>query len=277
MVVPDGPAGEVTVTQRLLGIARARAGHSALVGGGVAATYSYGDLAATVQAAAAGLIGRGLQPRDVVGIYAPDAACYTLATYAIRAAGGVPSPIGARLTVAEIAGQLADCGARMMVTGPPLAAVAQAAADRSWVRQVISFGEAAGATMFEALLGAGPEARLADARPHDLALLPYARTSDGVLEPVPVTHHDLAGQLGSLTVEAGICGHDVVLAAPPAGDGRSYTALLDHALTSGATIVAVRPDEIATAASAYHATMAIVPCGHSVGGHDQLRVLAVAS
>jgi acyl-CoA synthetase (AMP-forming)/AMP-acid ligase II len=276
MAVPDCPAGQVTVTQRLLGIALARADHSALVGGGAAACYSYGDLAATVQAAAAGLAGRGLQPRDVVGIYAPDAACYALATYAIRAAGGVPSPIGAGLTVTEMAGQLADCGARMMLTGPLWAGAPQAAADRSWVRQVISFGEAAGATMFDALLGTGA-ATLAEARPHDLALLPYARTPDGALEPVPVTHHDLAGQLGCLAVEAGICGHDVVLAAPPAGDGRSYTALLDHALTSGATIVAVRPDEIATAASAYHGTMAIVPCGQSVGAHDQLRVLAVAS
>ncbi len=276
MAVPDSPAGEVTVTQRLLGMARARADHKALVSEGMAAAYSYGDLAATVQAAAAGLIGRGLQPRDAVGIYAPDAACYTLATYAIRAAGGVPSPIGAGLTVAEMAGQLADCGARMMLTGPPLAAAAQAAADRSWVRQVISFGEAAGATMFDALLGAGP-ASLAEARPHDLALLPYTRTPGGALEPAPVTHHDLASQLGSLAVEAGICRHDVVLAAPPAGNGRSYTALLDHALTNGATIIAVRSDEIASAATAYHGTMAIVPGGHPVGGHDQLRVLAVAS
>jgi len=275
MVALDSPAGELTVTQRLLGIARARADHSALVGGGFSG-YSYAHLAATVQAAAAGLIGRGLQPRDVVGIYAPDAACHTLATYAVRAAGGVPSPVGAGLTVAEIAGQLADCGARMLLTGPPLAATAQAAADRSWVRQVISFGEAAGATRFDALLDAAP-ARLARVWPHDLALLPYARTPGGALAPAPVTHHDLASQLGSLAVEAGICGHDVVLAAPPAGDGRSYTALLDHALTNGATIVAVRPDEIATAATAYHGTMAIVPCGHSVGAHDQLRVLAVAS
>jgi acyl-CoA synthetase (AMP-forming)/AMP-acid ligase II len=276
MAVPDCPAGEVTVTQRLFGMARARADHGALVGGGAAACYSYSDLAATVQAAAAGLASRGLQPRDVVGIYAPDAACYALATYAVRAAGGVPSPIGARLTVTEIAGQLADCGARMMLTGPPLAAAAQAAADRSWVRQVISFGEAPGATLFDALLDTGA-APLAEARPHDLALLPYARMPDGALEPVPVTHHDLAGELGYLAVEAGICGRDVVLAAPPAGDGRSYTALLDHALINGATIVAVRPDEIATAASAYHGTMAIVPGGHPVGTHDQLRVLAVAS
>ncbi len=276
MAVPDCPAGEVTVTHRLFEIARARADHSALVGGGAAACYSYGDLAATVQAAAAGLARRGLQPRDVVAIYAPDAACYALATYAIRAAGGVPSPVGTGLTVTEIAGQLADCGARMMLTGPPLAAAAQAAADRSWVRQVISFSEAAGATMFDALLATGA-APLVEARPHDLALLPYARRPDGALEPAPVTHHDLASELGCLAVEAEICGQDVVLAAPPAGNGRSYTALLDHALTNGATVVAVGPDEIATAASAHHGTMAIVPCGQPVGAHDQLRVLSVTS
>jgi acyl-CoA synthetase (AMP-forming)/AMP-acid ligase II len=276
MAIPDISSGELTVTQRLLETARARGGHRALVCGRTARTYSYGDLVTTVQAAAAGLVCRGLQPRDVVGIYTPDAACYTLAAHAVRAAGGVPSPVGAALSVAEIAGQLADCGARMMLTGPPLAGAAQAAADRSWVRQVISFGEAAGATMFDALLGIG-QVRPAQARADDLALLPYAREPDGMLAAVPVTHHDLAGQLRKLDVEAAICDRDVVLAAPPAGDGGAYSALLDHALTSGATVVAVRSDEIAAAASVYHGTLAIVPGGHRAGAPDELRVLAVAS
>jgi acyl-CoA synthetase (AMP-forming)/AMP-acid ligase II len=276
MAVPDISSGELTVTERLLGIARARSGHRALVGGCAAGTYSYGDLAATVQAAAAGLAGRGLQPRDVVGVYAPDAACYALAAYAIRAAGGIPSPVSAALTVAEIAAQLADCGARMMLTGPPLAAAAQAAADRSWVRQIISFGESAGATTFDALLGIGLVLPV-KARPHDLALLPYSRKPDGMLGAAPVTHDDLANQLRRLDAEAGICARDVVLAAPPAGDGRAYTALLDHALTSGATVVAVRPDEIAAAASAHHGTLAILAGGQLAGTPGQLRVLAVAS
>ena len=276
MAVPDISSGQLTVTQRLLKMAQARADHRALVGSCAAWTYSYGGLAATVQAAAAGLASRGLQPRDVVGIYAPDAACYALAAYAIRAAGAVPSPISAALTVAEIAGQLADCGARMMLTGPPLAAAAQAAADRSWVRQVISFGDAAGATTFDALLGIG-QVLPVKARPHDLALLPYSRKPGGMLEAIPITHHDLADQLRMLDVEAGIRARDVVLATPPAGDGRTYSALLDHALTRGATIVAVRPDQIAAAASAHQGTLAILPGGYRASTPDQLRVLAVAS
>ena len=155
MVSPESPAGDVTVTQRLLAAAPARGEHRALVGGPAEPACGYADFAITVQAAAAGLAWRGLQPRDAVGVYVPDAACYVLAAHAIRAAGGVPTPVAAGLTVPEIAGQLADCGARMLLTAPPLAAAALAAADRSWVRQVVSFGEAPDAIQFSALLGMG--------------------------------------------------------------------------------------------------------------------------
>jgi len=89
----DAPLGEVTVTQQLLAVAPSRGEHRALVGGTADPACGYAGLAATVLAAAAGLAWRGLQPRDVVGVYVPDAASYVLATHAIRAAGGVPSPV----------------------------------------------------------------------------------------------------------------------------------------------------------------------------------------
>jgi non-ribosomal peptide synthetase component F len=272
----DAPLGEVTVTQQLLAMAPSRGEHRALVGGTAEPACGYADLAATVQAAAAGLAWRGLQPRDVVGVYVPDAASYVLATHAIRAAGGVPSPLAAGLTVPEMAGQLADCGARMLLTAPPLAAAALGAADRSWVRQVISFGDAPGTIPFGALLRTGT-LRPAAARVHDPALLPYSRKPDGVLGPEPLSHHDMSGMLRRLEAEAGICEKDVVLAAPPAGDGRSYTALLDHALLRGATVVAVRAEELASAADIHHGTAMIAAGSVAVGGHERLRVFAVAS
>src|SRR5258707_45152 len=155
MTSTEAGGGEATVTQRLLAAAPSRGEHRALVGGPADPAYGYAELAATVQAAAAGLAWRGLQPRDVVGVYVPDAACYVLAAHAIRAAGGVPSPVAAGLAVPEIAGQLADCRARMLLTAPPLDAAALEAADRSWVRQVISFGETPDAIQFCALLTVG--------------------------------------------------------------------------------------------------------------------------
>jgi non-ribosomal peptide synthetase component F len=272
----EAPLDEVTVTERLLIVAASRGAHRALVEGTDGRSRSYADLAATVQSAAAGLAWHGLQPRDVVGVYVPDAACYVLAVHAIRAAGGVPTPVAGVLTVPEMAGQLADCGARMLLTAPPLAAAALAAADRSWVRQVISFGEAPGVTQFGSLLGMGT-LRPATGRPHDPALLPYSRQPDGMLGPVPLSHHDLSGMLRRLETEAGIGEKDVVLAAPPAGDGPAYTALIDHALLRGATVVSARAEELAAAADLHHGTAMIVAGSVAVGARERLRVFAVAS
>ncbi len=273
MTTTGMPLPDVAVTQRLLGLAPARGSRQALAGPANRA-YSYSELAATIQAAAAGLAWRGLHPRDVVGVHVPDAVCYALATHAIRAAGGVPSPVAAGLTVPEMAGQLADCGARMLLTAPPLAAAALAAADRSWVRQVISFGEAPGATPFEALLRSG-SLRAAGGRRSDPALLSYVPRPDGTLSPVALTQRELAAEIGRLAVVAEIAEQDVVAATPPAGDGRVYTALLDHALLSGATVVAATVEALAATVAAWRATVAIVPRARDVGPAGSLRVLAV--
>jgi non-ribosomal peptide synthetase component F len=246
----------------------------ALLGGSAPASCSYPELAVLLQRAAAGLAWRGVRPRDVVGVYVADAASYILACHAIRGAGGVPTPVAAQLSIPEIAGQLADCGARMLVTSPPYAAAALAAADRSWVRQVISFGEAPGATPFSSLLGLG-SMRPTPVRAHELALLPYVRRADGSLGQAGLTHLDLAERLGRLGVEAGITERDVVLAAPPAGDGRAYTELIDHALLRGSMVVAVPTCELAEAAAAHQGTAAIVPFGVEIEVSPPLRLLVI--
>ncbi len=267
---------DLTVTQQLVETAAGHGDHAALIGAVDSQQCTYSDLASTIKRAAAGLAWRGLRPRDVVGVYVQDVASYVLACHAIGAAGGIPCPVSPDLSISEAAGQLADCGARMLLTAAPLAAAALAAADRSWVRQVISFGEAPATTPFSSLLGMGSLQPPA-ARPHDLALLPYRRTSDGALHPVGLTHVDLAAQLTELLTTADVTDRDVVLAAPPVGDGRSYTALVDHALLHGATVAAVASaDELASAAAEHGGTAAIVPLGVEVPTAESLRLFAVA-
>ena len=95
--------------------------------------------------------------------------------------------------------------------------------------------------------------------------------------PAPLSHHDMSALLHRLDIEAGIGEQDVVLAAPPAGDGRCYTALLDHALLSGATVVAVGAEELATATDLYDGTAMIAASSVAAGAHERLRVFAVAS
>ena len=284
MSTAETMVGETSVTQRLLGTAAARAGDLALLGGPgdiPGRGLSYPDLAATLQRAAAGLAWRGVRPRDVVGVYVADALSYALACHAVRAAGAVPSPVAPGLPVPENAGQLADCGARMLITSCSLAAVGLAAADRSWVRQVISFGEAAGAMPYGSLLGLG-SMRPTPVRAHDLALLPYRRRGDGTLAQSAVTHLEMTAELARLRGQAPVTEQDVVLAAPPSGDGATYTALLDHVLLHGATVVAApAADDLAAALTAaareHRATAAIVPAGTEIALSPALRLLAVDS
>src|SRR5215475_4226270 len=118
----DDLIAEVSVTRRLVSMAADRRGLTALIGGSWSddrpggECCSYSSFAATVQAAAAGLTWRGLRPRDVVGVMVPDAGGFVLAMHAVRAAGGVPSPVDNSLCAAETAGQLAEIGARMIIT-----------------------------------------------------------------------------------------------------------------------------------------------------------------
>jgi len=264
----------MSVTQQLVEAAGTRGDEEALIGSNDGRRHTYGGLASTLMRAAAGLAWRGLRPRDVVGVYVPDVACYVLACHAIRAAGGIPCPVSPDLSVAEVAGQLADCGARMLLTAQPLAAAGLAAADRCWVRQVISFCNSPATTPFGSLLDMGT-LQPPSTRPHDLALLPYSRGADGTLHPAGLTHLDLAAQLDELAGTADVTAGDVVLAAPMVGDGRSYTAVVDHALLHGATVVSARTENLAVAAAQHGGTAAIVPVGVEVQAAEPLRLFAV--
>ena len=276
----DDLIAEVSVTKRLVSVATDRAGLTALVGGPGpdgqprGGCYSYASLATTVQAAAAGLTWRGLRPRDVVGVLAPDVVGFALATHAVRAAGGVPSPVDVSLCAVETAGQLAESGARMVITSPPLADTALAAVDRSWVRQVFSFVDAPGATRFSDLLGLDM-IRPSRGRPDDVALLPFARGQDGRLRPVPVSHRELIELVDRADQDAGISGGDVVLALPPVGNGLDYAAVIDSALLRGATVVAVHQHEITVAAAALHGTAAVVPRDAEVAVPSSVRAIPI--
>jgi hypothetical protein len=96
-------------------------------------------------------------------------------------------------------------------------------------------------------------------------------------QPAGLTHLNISAALSALSGTADISAQDVVLAAPPAGDGRSYGSFLDHALLNGPTVVATRPDELAAAASERLGTAAIVPLGLDGRATGPLRLFAVPS
>ena len=97
---------------------------------------------------AAGLAARGFAKGDVLALSSPNLPEYAVAMYGAMAAGGVVTGASPLLTARELAGQLADGGASVLVTVPPFLEVAREAAARAGVGEVLVFGEAEGATPF---------------------------------------------------------------------------------------------------------------------------------
>ncbi|MGH3237187.1 MAG: AMP-binding protein, partial [Streptosporangiaceae bacterium] len=212
----------------------------------------------TVRAAARGLGRRGLAEGDTAGVLVPDAASAAIAVNAIRAAGATACLISPDASPADIAGRLTACGARLLITSAPLAELAAEGADRSRVRQVIAFGEAPGTTPFSALLESGRHGLADEHEPREHGL-----ADEPGLTSAPDPGHELTHR-------------DLVVAAPPCGDGSAYTSLLDLTLLSGATLVAAPLPLVTAAIQVYKGTAAIVPRGTHVPGIPPARVFPAA-
>jgi acyl-CoA synthetase (AMP-forming)/AMP-acid ligase II len=148
---PVGP-GTVPAPQFVLEHAARFGDKPALVDGPTGRILTYRQLAGGVERVAAGLAARGFGRGDVLALSSPNLPEYALALYGAMAAGGAVTGANPLLTAGELAGQLADAGASLLVTVPPFLDVARAAADRAGVGEVLVFGEADGATPFRDLV-----------------------------------------------------------------------------------------------------------------------------
>src|SRR5262245_31107359 len=121
-------------------------------------TLTYGELAMGARLIAASLAKRGFAKGDVFAIYSPNLPEYAVAILAVSMLGGAVTTVNPLYTADELAFQLNDTGAKLLLTIPnvPTGAFldkAIEAAGRSGVQEVFVLGEAAaGATPFAALL-----------------------------------------------------------------------------------------------------------------------------
>jgi acyl-CoA synthetase (AMP-forming)/AMP-acid ligase II len=267
-VVLSAGTSHRAMTDRILDAAGLAGSRAALVDATDGSVTAWPRFARMVRAAACGLARRGLAEGDTAGVLVQDAASAAIAINAIRAADAAVCLIDTAASPADIAARLNACGARLLITSAPLAELAAEAADRSRVRQVIAFGEAPGTTPFSSLLGSTDES----GRPKEGNGLAdqHVLAPEGDEGPVP------SSPAGDGTGPGGLTHRDVVVAAPPCGDGQAYTSLLDLTLLAGATLVAAPVTLVTAAMRAYQGTAAIVPRGSQVPGVPPELVFPVA-
>jgi hypothetical protein len=266
------------ITERILALAGRSGDKTAVIDAVDGTVTAWPRFGWTIRAAAHGLSQRGLAAGDTVGVFVQDAASFAVAVNAIRAGGATALAIRPDAGVADVAARLNAGGVRLLITSAPLAELAAEAADRSRVRQVFAFGEAAGTTPFRSLLAAaehGAGTHGGDTPGADTGGADTGGADTGGAD-TGGRPEGAAGLLTSMDGRPGLCHLDVVVAGPPCGDGHAYTSLLDLTLLTGATIVAAPVPLVAAAMRVYRGTAAIVPGGTAIPGLPPDRVFTVA-
>ncbi|HJE58589.1 MAG TPA: AMP-binding protein [Nocardiopsis listeri] len=194
--------------------------------------------AATVERAAAGLSRRGLCLGDVVGVLAPVSPDRFLASYTVMAVGGRALTVRPESDPDAQCAALAETDARLLLVSEDLAPRGLELAERSRVRQIITFGSAPGTTPFDELLLPSPDGNgYSPARGlFDNGLLGYESTGDGILTTLH-THHDLLARFAELRQALDLTPDDIV-AVDRRGEEPTRLALVALALWTGACVVA---------------------------------------
>ncbi len=101
--------------------------------------FTYSELYAEARRFAAGLIERGIGPKDRVGLFLPNVPAYVAAYYGAMMAGAVVVNFSPLYTAEELAAQVEDSGTRLLVTldSPMLLPTAADVIDRSSLETLV--------------------------------------------------------------------------------------------------------------------------------------------
>lgn len=206
--------------------------------------YSYGELTTEITAFGGALAARGIGVGDVVGLLAPNSAAFAIAFHGVLRAGATATTINALFTAKDIAKQLADSGATLLVTVIALAPQARTAAAEIGLpaqRIVVLDGPGAAADGHPNaadLLAAGSPAPKLDFDPAtQLAVLPYSSGTTGNPKGVMLTHRNLVANVAQIQPVQQLSADDRILAVLPFFHIYGMTVLLNAALKARARLV----------------------------------------
>ena len=203
---------DVSITEYALRHADRLADKPALIDGPSGRTLTFGQLADGIKAVAGGLHARGFRKGDVLAIYCPNMPEYALVFNAVASVGGINTTVNPLYTAAELAKQLNDANAKLLVT----------------VSELTSSGASAPAVEID------PK--------NDLGVLPYSSGTTGLPKGVMLTHHNLVANLCQVDgfEEQKRMGEDeIILAMLPFFHIYGMVVVMKLALAGGATVVSM--------------------------------------
>jgi acyl-CoA synthetase (AMP-forming)/AMP-acid ligase II len=240
--------GGTTLHEMVLEAAARSGDRPALIDGPSRTTVGYRLLAERVRGVAAGLAARGFRPGDVLALWAPNLPQWAGVALGAMAAGGTVTGANPGCTERELTTQLADAGASVLVTVPPLVPVARAAAAAAGVRELVVLGQAepeadlgsgaaAATPILDLLAAGGPERDVRLDPASAVGLLPYSSGTTGLPKGVLLTHANLVTSVRQVSAGLRVGERDTLLAVAPFSHIMGFLVTLAVPLCAGATVV----------------------------------------
>jgi acyl-CoA synthetase (AMP-forming)/AMP-acid ligase II len=245
---PEVTIPEVGVYDYLFGdLSESDADRVALVDATNGDELTYRDLVTRIDAFAGALADRGIGVGDVVALLSPNSPGFAIAFHGILRAGASATTVNALFTAKDIAKQLTDAHAKMLITISallPQAAEGAAHAGLSPSEVIVLDGRgeadaaAAGHPSVDDLLASGADAPAVNFDPAThLAALPYSSGTTGNPKGVMLTHRNLVANVAQFRPIQGITADDVIIAVLPFFHIYGMTVLLNAALHARARLV----------------------------------------
>ncbi|MFC4947410.1 AMP-binding protein [Pseudonocardia sp. GCM10023141] len=216
-----------------------RAGAPALIDGSSGASISFEQLQGMVVTIAAALAERGIGKGDVVGIFAPNNPYWVAAFHGILRANATVTSANSLYTPSELAHQLRDSGAKLLVTISPFLERATAALAEVGLGAdaIITLDPAEGHTSLADLLAttAAPPAQEVGAG--DVAVLPYSSGTTGLAKGVILTHRNLVANLCQVGPVFDVTADTKLLAVLPFFHIYGMTVMMNNGLHNRSTVV----------------------------------------
>jgi acyl-CoA synthetase (AMP-forming)/AMP-acid ligase II len=242
---PDVELPDGSVHEYLFGdLTEADAERVALVDATSGVEITYRELAIRIDAFAGALADRGIGVGDVVALLSANSPAFAIAFHGILRAGATATTVNALFTAKDIAKQLTDAHAKMLITVSPLRVqalegAAHAGLSPAEVVVLDGAGEAVdGHPNVDDLLASGADAPTVAFDPGThLAALPYSSGTTGNPKGVMLTHRNLTANVAQIRPIQGIGADDAIIAVLPFFHIYGMTVLLNAALHARARLV----------------------------------------
>ena len=245
---PDVEIPDVSLTEFLFADGFGdRADAPALLDGGSGSSISYTELTAMIDKIAAGLAERGIGTGDVVALFAPNSPQWAALFHGILRANAIVTSANSMYTGGELAHQLSDSGAKMVITVSPFLDRALDGAKQAGIEaaSVLTIDATDGHESLADLLATSAQPPALQTSATDTAVLPYSSGTTGLAKGVILTHRNLVANLLQIEPMGDVTSETKIMAFLPFFHIYGMTVMMNQGLHARATVVTMSKFDLA--------------------------------